>query len=231
MVILSDLSEVLVRGLYKTEEVLEQKYGKKAADDFTKRYPAAQEQFRDAMRGYSSEKTYWNWLYKNDHKRANMARDAFTENLKYEVPGTLELYKRIASSPARRNDFSEIVEGPADIYICSDHFKGRYRDLKKFHPEIFELAKHCYWSYQFGMVKSDRGFFREFLKTSGLRSDEIIFVDDDRHNIASAARYGIAGIEFKNAQQLEADLRKYGFTFKNKFSVLYNSESESALLG
>ncbi len=53
--------------------------------------------------------------------------------------------------------------------------------------------------------------FKILLRKSSLKAKEIIFVDDKKRNIITAKQVGFNAILFKNKQQLEKELRKYGF--------------------
>ncbi len=59
MVILSDLSEVLIRGLWGAEEYLAKIYGDVAAKAFIERSREVNSTFQELLRGKITEDDYW----------------------------------------------------------------------------------------------------------------------------------------------------------------------------
>lgn len=217
MVILSDLSEVLIRGLYGTEDIIEWRYGREAGERFWQRHleAATNTTWCDAMRGKCSEDDYWQKICEDDELGLSAAelKDAFSENLSRKVPGTLDVYQRIVGAPRSLKPGAEITYGRTDIRIVSDHVRERLAELQKLHPAVFTLATRCYWSFETGLLKGDSGFFARLLKESNLAPDEVVFVDDMQCNVDAAKEAGINAIQFLNAEQLEQELSGLGFRF------------------
>jgi 2-haloacid dehalogenase len=65
-----------------------------------------------------------------------------------------------------------------------------------------------------GVGKPDPAIFRHFLARFGLRTDEIVFVDDSPANVAAAGDLGIQAIRFEDAAQVRRDLRLLGFPLR-----------------
>ena len=49
-----------------------------------------------------------------------------------------------------------------------------------------------------------------FLERYGLRADECLFIDDTAENISAAQEMGFSALEFKNYEELLAELARYG---------------------
>ena len=89
-----------------------------------------------------------------------------------------------------------------------------FDQIKALHPGIFKVVKREFWSCELGQIKRDPGFFENLLEKEHLRPEEVIFIDDNVANIATASRLGVPGIRFQNATQLRTVLREtYGFVF------------------
>jgi FMN phosphatase YigB (HAD superfamily) len=61
-------------------------------------------------------------------------------------------------------------------------------------------------SYKVGTRKPQPEIYRIFLKRSGCRAEEILFVDNIRQNVVTAKKLGMKGIVFKNNRQFKKEL-------------------------
>ncbi|HKZ45146.1 MAG TPA: HAD family phosphatase [archaeon] len=61
-----------------------------------------------------------------------------------------------------------------------------------------------------GMMKPDREMYELVLKKLGVAAEECVFIDDNSNNVEGAEKVGMKAILFKDAKQLEDDLRKCG---------------------
>ncbi|MBQ3445642.1 HAD-IA family hydrolase [Candidatus Saccharibacteria bacterium] len=224
MIILSDLSEVHIRGIRGTERFIAEKFavssvGKKGlADKCWRRHAAVNGAFRDLLRGRISEDEYWQeffakgqWLFTIDD-----AKEALSKNLQEVMPhAATGVLQRIIRYPRSLSpDGFGYADGMPTIYLVSDHIANRINEVKAAHPGLFRLFKDEYWSCDAGMIKQDPGFFAAVLDDAGLNPDEVLYIDDDAKNIAAASREGIHGIKFENDRQLETVMRSnYGFEF------------------
>ena len=216
MIILTDLSEVLVRGVYGVEKIIEREYGPEYAEAFLKRKHETDAFFYHLMRGGITEHCYWKifmeekvWPFDEDEIKAFLS-----ENFAKTVPGTLNVYKRIIGFPASTGKDAVTIFGKPEIWIVSDHIAEREFELRAVHPEVFDLASKVYWSYNAKLTKADVGFFERLLYKNKLKPDEVIFVDDLLVNLYSASNAGIRSIGFSNAEALEDDLKSNGFIFQ-----------------
>ena len=65
-------------------------------------------------------------------------------------------------------------------------------------------------SFQVGLTKPDPRVYQLFLERYGLRADECLFIDDTAENISAAQEMGFSALEFKNYEELLAELARYG---------------------
>ena len=230
IVIVTDLSEVLIRGLYKFDESLVkylipdkiELYGveegtKKAKEEakwFWNQHDLYMDQFKELLRGGISEDQYWHNALGGDEVTISLAKAAFSDNLKKSIDGTLKLYQSIIKFPCSLDDpMGGTRPGMPDIIIASDHIAERVPEVKAYHPEVFRVVKECFWSCEMGCIKQDPEFFAQLLEEIGCKGSEILFIDDGPVNIAMASQFGIHGIRFRDVTQLRRDMSKYGFLF------------------
>jgi len=72
--------------------------------------------------------------------------------------------------------------------------------------EIEQLFQRVICSWQVGARKPDPAAFERLCAEVRCPPDEILFIDDDRNNTASARSVGLATITFTSADHLTADL-------------------------
>lgn len=217
MVILSDLSEVLIRGMYGIEEPIGKRYGRKVAKRFLKRRSEIDTIFEELMRGHLSEDVYWQVFFQEGKWPFDKEeiKSLFSLNLAQNIPGTLEVYQKIKYYPAtlQADDF---VMGRPEIWLVSDHIAERENEIGYLHPEIFTLCSRILWSFNSRALKSDTGFFQNLLSSHHLDHSEVVFIDDMPKNImAASSGADIMSIRFFHAAQLQEDLCKLGFGFED----------------
>ena len=87
------------------------------------------------------------------------------------------------------------------------------RELNEFRIEKFELRKYftVFFSSCFlGVKKPDEAIYRLALNISQRAPEQCVFVDDRPLNLECARRLGMETIRFRNAGQLEQELRDKG---------------------
>lgn len=215
MIVGSDLAEVLISGLYGTQDIIAARYGQEVGERFWQRHLDLEPEFTDLMRGKMSEHYYWHEFLKGDDWPFGVkeAMQAFSENMRRTIPGTVQVYQRIISYPRSFSRPDDRVQGMPEIDIISDHILERLPELQRNHPGIFAITRRRIWSCVVGMIKEDDSFFGEALDRLRIGPDELVFIDDRPANIASAERYGIQSILFQDAAQLERELTALGFEF------------------
>ena len=215
MIILTDLSEVLISGVYGVDELIMQKYGEQVAEAFLDRCEETKPFFFELMRGHFRERQFWEIFMEEGYWPFSLEEieDFLSQNFMQEVPGTLDVYKRIIEYPETTKPGARILQGRPEIWIVSDHIAERREEIELYHPEEFRIASRKLWSYGFGLVKEDRGFFERLLYNNRKKPEEVIFVDDMIINLYSASRAGIASIAFIDANHLQREMEEYGFKF------------------
>ena len=214
MIIFTDLSEVLIHGIYGMEAIVAKRYGGLISREFWLRHDETNDRLLEVFRGKLSEDEYWTeFLDKDDlHMSLNGVKNVLSENIRRVIPGTLDVYKSISSHPKSIGS-TESIEGRPKIYITSDHIDERIGQIKLIHPDIFKMIDGEYWSCRLGCIKGDPDFFPTVLKRVGASPEEVVFIDDIENNVNSARKSGIHGIVFEDADQLKSELKKLGFTF------------------
>ncbi len=216
MVILTDLSDVLVRGVYGLNEVVTEQYDAETANRFMRRFVESNIDFCALLRGYMTEDEYCKELLRSGHWPFGVqeVKQFFTENIKKSIPDTLDVYRSIIASPRSLHHASEIVaEEAPEIYIVSDYILERIEEVKSYHPDVFQLATREFWSCEIGKLKKDERFFKQLLWVIDVPADELILVDDNMYNTTAARLAGITSIHFSNAKHLKKAMVEYGFHF------------------
>ena len=217
MIILTDLSEVLIRGVYGAEEFVKKYYGPKVAKRYLNRRREINTIFYELLRGHITEDIYWEVFLQKGNWPFNVEglERIISFNLAEVVPGTLDVYQRIIGYPdiLTLTKSHTDVAGRPEIWLVSDHISEREEELEYLHPEIFALTSRQIWSFKYSRLKSDIGFFEDLLSSYHLSAEEVLLVDDLMINIESASNAGIKTILFKDAEQLESRLSRHGFVF------------------
>ncbi|MHA8052201.1 HAD family hydrolase [Aquirufa sp. OSTEICH-129A] len=59
---------------------------------------------------------------------------------------------------------------------------------------LFALFRKTFFSFDLGMIKPDENIYHHVLNELSLKPDQLVFFDDNFHNIESAKRVGIDGV-------------------------------------
>lgn len=209
MVILSDLSDVLVKGINEVASRIVVDYGWEIGQKCQARFHGVQDGFDDLMRGFLTLDEFCEKFISTNRLpfSKEYLKRVFLESFLERVAGTFEVYNSINYVP-RQYDSSD-----RRIYIASDHIKELVPVIKEAQPEIFEMLSGEFWSYEMGKLKRDSGFFEEILYKLKVCPKQIVLVDDNKANIDAASRVGINGILFENAYGLRISLHNLGFGF------------------
>jgi putative hydrolase of the HAD superfamily len=68
-------------------------------------------------------------------------------------------------------------------------------------------------SCELGLAKPEPGIYREAVRRAGCAVDECVFIDDLPENVEAAVKFGMAGIVYRPATDLVAELRELGLRF------------------
>lgn len=114
------------------------------------------------------------------------------------MPESLAFMRRLAKRPRK--------------YLISS-LNNESRDLNEYRIETFGLRAYfdvflssCY----LGVRKPDEAIYKLALEITQRRGDETVFVDDRAENVEGARAAGMNAIQFKDAAQLERDLKAFG---------------------
>ena len=72
------------------------------------------------------------------------------------------------------------------------------------------LAQFSLFSCELGLVKPEEAIYRELLSTAGVKSEELVFFDDNAENIKSALALGIRAILWKDPEDARRELSSLG---------------------
>lgn len=222
MVVFTDLSEVLIHGIYGMEDIVARDHGAEVSKRFWERHDEVNDKILELFRDNCKEDDYWQAILEDGSLpfSLNYIKHVLSENIQRVIPGTLDVYKSITSHPRSVSingvPSGDRLSGRPDIYIVSDHIKERLGQLKRAHPDLFDAVAGAYWSCDIGKIKGDPDFFPTVLSVSNLPAEKIVFVDDIERNVDSARKSGIYSILFKDADQLKLDFEKIGFRFDSR---------------
>lgn len=111
-----------------------------------------------------------------------------------ELPGTMDVLRRVAQ---------------AKEYLISS-LNNESRDMNAYRIEKFGLRRYfdvflssCY----LGVRKPDEAIYKAALEIAQRKGEECVFVDDRALNLECARELGMRTIQFKDAAQLERELK------------------------
>ncbi|GAB2650773.1 HAD family phosphatase [Emticicia sediminis] len=102
--------------------------------------------------------------------------------------------------PTDRIDLIHNIRQKYPVYLLSNtnniHITASNNYLKKAHGinNLDLLFDKLYLSYEMGLWKPDAEIYREVLRANKLQPNEVIFFDDNHHNIESAKAIGMQTI-------------------------------------
>ena len=192
--IIFDLSEVIISGFHKTEEIIEKNTNIKVEEFLAKRREV-EDVFLDTMRGKYTEDEYIDALVENANWNVSkeIIKKSIRQNLDVKVEGTMKIVEKLKEK--------------YNLILLSDHIKEWVEYILNTNKDL-EAFRHKYFSYEYGMLKEDEGTFRYILGKEKILPSETIFIDDKKDNIKMANKEGIQGIVFENAKQLEYELKQ-----------------------
>jgi HAD superfamily hydrolase (TIGR01549 family) len=94
------------------------------------------------------------------------------------------------------------------IYILSNQMRWRSSQIKDLNDLGF--FKGVFFSNETGFTKPERNAYDDFLKRTGEKAEECLFVDDNPINTRAAESAGMKAIVFGSYGQLIDELRGYG---------------------
>ncbi len=95
--------------------------------------------------------------------------------------------------------------------VCSNNFPARVLGLdERFH--FLRDFDATVFSYQVGAVKPSAEIYKELIKRSGVKPEEILMADDDPVILEEAKKLGINCIAFTDFALFTNDLERWGIT-------------------
>lgn len=187
--IIFDLSEVLLRGLRGTEQIIQRKLNT-AVTMQTLVIPEQAELFRGSI----TEDAYWAALIRANSWDTNvdMLKSAVRENFG-EILGTRIVIRMLRK---RRASTFGLLSVHAREWVA--HLQKRFRYEK--------LFDYCSYSFHEGHLKPEPEAFYVILSALRTKAEETVFIDDMPKNVEAAAKLGMTGIYFRSARELLSDL-------------------------
>ena len=197
--IIFDLGEVLLTGIRDTGLALAEKhkitdFSKNAVEWTNVKTPLLIAIVKEFLNGNTTEDEYLEQVISKYPEIGDkiFLKSHIRENFR-EIEGTREIILKLKGLEYRTALLS--VHAKEWIDYCEDKFD--------FH-KLFDVRAY---SYEAGVSKPDTASFQHVLSKLEALPEECLFIDDSQLNIESAQKLGIKSILFKDARQLEKDLR------------------------
>ncbi len=191
--VIFDLSEVYLRGLKGTEEILEPLL--KIPVENIKEILLHGKHTSKFFHGEVNEKEFWRSV--KDEGNWNIStkklKEAVRKNFS-EIEGTREIIEELKNKRYKMG----LLSVHAKEWI--DHLEKRFDYHKLFHSILY--------SFEVGVSKPDKKSYQLILEKLDAKPEECLFIDDHEKNIAAAKELGISTIHFKNSIQLKEELRR-----------------------
>jgi len=194
MHIIFDLSEVFIAGLIGAEKEISRELGIPEADIVK---ALNQPVFHELMLGRISEQDYFKNILRTTGWDISIERlkKIIRNNFHNKVPGTAE----IARSLAERYP----------ITLLSDHAREWIKYIEKTH-DFFDIFNQRLYSFALGKTKKEVSTFQQVITHLAIDGNRCLFIDDHQSNLDNAAKHGIDGILFENADSLKRELKRRG---------------------
>jgi putative hydrolase of the HAD superfamily len=126
----------------------------------------------------------------------------------FKIP-VASIYRALfATLPDEVYDIAKNLSQKYDVYILSNQLKPK-ADFIRQHFDISFFAD-VFFSNELGMKKPNEDIFHYVLDKIGFKPEEVVFVDDNPNNIATASSLGIHAIRFVKLNQMKKEFAKLG---------------------
>lgn len=186
-----DFFEVFANGMYWNGEMghlVHERLGIPVDEFRDKDTGESWELWKMLNRAQLSEEEYWNKILElhawdaTPEDFIECTRDA----LRVEIPGTLQIVGELGLSSY-------------NLYLVSDVWDEMRNAMLVQYPWISRMFKKCYFSCDFGQIKSDPGYFEKICMDVHANPAKSLFIDDYHVNVERAEAAGMQGIIFKNS--------------------------------
>ncbi len=107
-------------------------------------------------------------------------------------------------------DFLLSVKDKVKLIMVSNTNELHYGYIKQNFPEIMIFDAY-FLSYEMHSMKPDAEYYQHFIRESGFKSDEILFIDDKKENIKTAESIGLNTIQYQNFADFKSKLKAFTF--------------------
>jgi 2-haloacid dehalogenase len=123
-------------------------------------------------------------------------RENFEESMRTPVPGTADLVR-------------ELHAAGVPMWGLTNWSHELYPHAPRLHP-VLDLLEGVVVSGTEKVAKPDPAIFELAVARTGLRPEDLVFVDDSQKNVAAAIEAGLDGILFTSADDLRVQLHDRG---------------------
>lgn len=110
------------------------------------------------------------------------------------------------------------LKGRARLFLLSNTNELHYEFVKRHYPWITGSFEREFLSYELGLRKPSPEIFLKSIELSGLKPDELFYIDDRVENAVAAQNAGIRSAHFRSAKELADELEKLGFSLAPAFT-------------
>lgn len=136
----------------------------------------------------------------------------FQEQCPKLLPLAIELFNSFKPFEGTVDILKELHTRGYILHIVSNVGPRRFKTLKERFPQIidlFDAAKINNGKAHNIIKKPNPQFFMEYLRDFNPAGKRVIFIDNNKHNIEAAERFGMIGIVFKSPEQLRNALIQF----------------------
>ena len=195
--IISDLSEVLISGLYGIEVELQPILG------------IPQDEILPYFGGNLLATLFVGRITEDEYFSEIISDNCW--------PITVEKMKEIIRLNLLRSDnraieFITSLAEKMDVVILSDHAREWGNFVRQNHP-FLEVFERQFYSYETGFTKSDPRAFTHVLRTMRVAAEESLFIDDRLPNVETAISVGLNTHHYTTVEALESYLIGKGIRY------------------
>lgn len=190
--IIFDLSEVYLRGLFGTHELLLKRLGTKIESPDLLTLLTIR-----LFEGKITEDEFWRTLRDKNKWDIRVKELKKIVRMNFgEIEGTREIIEKLKKKGYKLGLLSVHTKE------WVDHCEKKFDYHKLFHSVLY--------SFEIEVCKPEKRAYELMLKKMGSKAEDCLFIDDNAENLVAAEKLGIKIILFESAQQLISELKKRG---------------------